>query len=287
MLRTLATTPRPSTVSAALRHLATGARPFSTSMAAASAAEAPKFEFETLAVTRPAQHVIQVELNRPKKLNAVNRVCWAEMRDCFARIATDRDCRAVIITGAGRMFTAGLDLQDASAMFTLEADDAARRALLLRQIIKDYQDSFTNIEKCPTPVIAAVHNGCIGAGVDLITACDIRLCTADAYFQVKEVDVGLAADVGTLQRLPKVIGSDSLTRELAFTARKMLAPEAHQRGLVSHVYADEQELRKKALEMASLIASKSPVAVVGSKINLNYSRDHSVAESLEYMVRTS
>lgn len=253
-------------------------------MSTASTFDPSKYKFETLVVSAPAEHVIQVELNRPKKLNSMNRAFWREMRDCFASLSTEPDCRAIFITGAGKLFTAGLDLQDAVSMFNMDVSDPSRRAVILRNIIRDYQDSFTNIEKCSKPVIAAIHNGCIGGGVDLVTACDIRLCSADAYFQIKEVDIGLAADVGTLQRLPKIIGSDSVVRELTYTARKMNAEEAKQRGLVSHVYATEQELREKALEMAKLIASKSPIAVLGSKHNLNYSRDHSVSESLDYMV---
>ncbi|XP_039510158.1 delta(3,5)-Delta(2,4)-dienoyl-CoA isomerase, mitochondrial-like [Pimephales promelas] len=137
--------------------------------------------------------------------------------------------------------------------------------------------------QCPKPVIVAVHGGCIGGGVDLITACDIRLCTQDAWFQIKEVDIGLAADVGTLQRLPKVIGSRSLVNELAFTARKMHADEAKSCGLVSRVFPDKEAMMAGALEMAGEIASKSPVGVQGTKVNLLYSRDHSVAESLDYM----
>ena len=152
-------------------------------------------------------------------------------------------------------------------------------------------------------MIAAVHAGCIGGGVDLVTAADIRYCTQDAFFQIKEVeignqnkklilfvffftftfDLGLAADVGTLQRLPKVIGSDSLVRELAYTARKMFADEAAQAGLVSRVFPDKETLLKAALETASLIAGKSPVAIQGTKHNLNYSRDHSIEEGLSYM----
>ncbi|XP_071216543.1 delta(3,5)-Delta(2,4)-dienoyl-CoA isomerase, mitochondrial-like isoform X2 [Salvelinus alpinus] len=124
---------------------------------------------------------------------------------------------------------------------------------------------------------------CVPLGVDLITACDIRLCTQDAWFQVKEVDIGLTADVGTLQRLPKVIGSRSLVNELALTARKMYADEAKESGLVSRVFPDKEALMAGALEMAGEIAGRSPVAVQGTKVNLIYSRDHSVAEGLNYM----
>ena len=127
--------------------------------------------------------------------------------------------------------------------------------------IRHLQDLITTMEKCRKPVIGAVHNACVGAGVDMITAMDIRLCTADAWFCVKEVDMGLAADVGTLQRLPKVIGSQSLVSELCLTARRMEAVEAERCGLVSTVFAGKEELMAGALAMAAAIASKSPVAV--------------------------
>lgn len=147
--------------------------------------------------------------------------------------------------------------------------------------IRHLQDLITTMEKCRKPVIGAIHNACVGAGVDMVTAMDVRLCTTDAWFCVKEVDMGLAADVGTLQRLPKVMGSQSLVNELCLTARKMEAPEAERCGLVSQVFTTKEELMSGALAMAALIASKSPVAVQGTKDNLVYSREHTVQEGLE------
>eukprot|EP00004_Rigifila_ramosa_P014010 TRINITY_DN3148_c0_g1_i4.p1 TRINITY_DN3148_c0_g1~~TRINITY_DN3148_c0_g1_i4.p1 ORF type:complete len:211 (+),score=56.96 TRINITY_DN3148_c0_g1_i4:264-896(+) len=164
-----------------------------------------------------------------------------------------------------------------------EEPDVARKAFRQRTTVLDFQDSFTAIEKCCKPVIAAVHGGCIGGGVDLITACDIRFCTTDAYFVVKEVDIALAADVGTLQRLPKIVGNDSLVRELCYTARKMPSDEALRFGLVSRVVDTRDACIAAAVETASLIASKSPIGIVGTKINLNFSRDHSTASSLDYV----
>ena len=209
------------------------------------------------------------------------------MTECFKTISQDQDCRAVIITGNGKHFTAGLDLSDVvqgdlgSAM---SGDgDVARKFVSLRRTVQAYQSSFTAIEECAKPVIAAVHAACIGGGVDLITAADIRYCTSDAYFQVKEVDIGMAADVGTLQRLPKVVGSESLVRELALTARQMFADEAHRCGLVSRVLPDRESLLAAALDVAGMIAARSPVAVQGTKHQLIYARDHSVKEALEYI----
>uniref|UniRef100_A0AAY4DM95 Delta(3,5)-Delta(2,4)-dienoyl-CoA isomerase, mitochondrial n=1 Tax=Denticeps clupeoides TaxID=299321 RepID=A0AAY4DM95_9TELE len=240
--------------------------------------------FTTLSVTRPADGITHVELNRPDKSNAMIRAFWSEMVDCFNQIAVDPRCRVVIFSGAGKLFSTGIDLMDlTSDIRQLAGDDVARVSWNLRRFITMGQETFSVIEKCPKPVIAAVHGACIGEGVDLITACDIRLCTQDAWFQVKEVDIGLAADVGTLQRLPRVIGSRSLVSELALTARKMFSDEAKSCGLVSKVFADKEAMMAGALEMASEIAGRSPVAVQGTKINLIYSRDHSVPDSLDYM----
>ncbi|XP_021065702.1 delta(3,5)-Delta(2,4)-dienoyl-CoA isomerase, mitochondrial [Mus pahari] len=253
-----------------------------------SAQEAPEVvsdhNYESIQVTSAQKHVLHVQLNRPEKRNAMNRAFWRELVECFQKISKDSDCRAVVVSGAGKMFTSGIDLMDmASDLLQPSGDDAARIAWYLRDLISKYQKTFTVIEKCPKPVIAAVHGGCIGAGVDLISACDIRYCTQDAFFQIKEVDVGLAADVGTLQRLPKVIGNQSLVNELTFTARKMMADEALDSGLVSRAFQDKDAMLNAAFALAAEISSKSPVAVQGSKINLLYSRDHSVDESLDYM----
>lgn len=263
-----------------------------------------KYNFETLSVTQPSANVLQVNLNRPQKLNAMNKTFWLEMSRCFDAIAEDEECRAVVVAGEGRVFTAGLDLGDMELMQDLSGGtaagedddldddddddnstrpDIARKAFHIHRMVLKFQDSMTSIERCPKPVIAAVHGACVGAGVDLITACDIRYSTRDAFFQVKEVEVGLAADVGTLQRLPRVVANDSLVRELCFTARKMDAEEAYRCGLVSRLGADREEVVGAALAMATLIAEKSPVAVQGTKHNLNYARDHSVEEGLRYM----
>ncbi|XP_036131029.1 delta(3,5)-Delta(2,4)-dienoyl-CoA isomerase, mitochondrial [Molossus molossus] len=250
----------------------------------ASPSEAPHHNYQSLRVTAVQKHILHVQLNRPEKRNAMNRAFWSEMVECFNKIAQDSDCRAVVISGAGKMFTAGIDFMDmASDLLQPQGDDVGRISWYLRNLITRYQETFSVIEKCPKPVIAAIHGGCIGGGVDLITACDIRYCAQDAFFQVKEVDIGLAADVGTLQRLPRVIGNQSLVNELAFTARKMMADEALGSGLVSRVFPDKEAMLDAAVALAQEISSKSPVAVQGTKLNLIYSRDHPVAESLNYM----
>ncbi|XP_036412191.1 delta(3,5)-Delta(2,4)-dienoyl-CoA isomerase, mitochondrial-like [Colossoma macropomum] len=249
---------------------------------AMSASGGPTPPFTTLAISQPATHVTHVELHRPKERNTMNRAFWSEMVDCFNQIAQDPECRVVIFSGAGKLFTAGIDLMDMAGGLRPEGDDTARISWKLRQTISKYQETFSVLEKCPKPVVAAVHGACVGAGMDLITACDIRLCTQDAWFQVKEVDIGLAADVGTLQRLPRVIGSGSLVNELALTARKMNSDEAKSSGLVSRVFPDKETLMAGAMEVAGEIACRSPVAVQSTKINLIFSRDHSVKEGLDF-----
>lgn len=241
--------------------------------------------YETLRLSKPADFVCQVELNRPDKRNAMNPTFWREIRECFNALAQDPDCRSIVITGAGKLFTSGLDLTESGIDFHSDEgnQDVARRAFHLKRKILEYQNSFTAIEQCPKPVIVAIHNGCIGGGVDLICACDIRYCSKDAWFQVKEVDIGLAADVGTLQRLPKIVGSTSFVSELVFSARKIDAAEAKEHGLVSRVFDTRENLIAGAVQMATLIASKSPIAVQSSKINLIYARDHSVRDGLDYV----
>ncbi|KAJ7303915.1 hypothetical protein JRQ81_011427 [Phrynocephalus forsythii] len=240
--------------------------------------------YETLKLERVRDKVLHVELNRPEKRNAMNSAFWREMVECFNKISQDPECHAVVISGAGKLFTSGIDLMEMGSVFMMiEGGETARKAWNLRKKIREYQEAFTVLEKCPKPIIVAVHGGCIGGGVNLITACDIRYCTQDAWFQIKEVDIGIAADVGVLQRLPRITGNQSLVNELAFTARKLMAPEAQSFGLVSRVFQDKEAMMQSAFNLATEIASKSPLAVQGTKVNLIYSRDHSVPEGLKYM----
>ena len=243
-------------------------------------------EFKALNVTQPAPFVVNVELNRPSKMNAMNNTMWGEIGAVFRQIDQDPDTRVVILSAAGRMFTSGIDLSDLTQLagVVYGDDDIARKSLALHSKVGWYQDQFTELERCKKPVICCIHNACVGGGVDLVTATDIRLATADSWFCVKEVDMGLAADVGTLQRLPKVIGNQSLVNELCLTARKMRSEEAERCGLVSRLYESKEDMMASALDLAKNIASKSPVAVQGTKMHLVYSREHSVQEGLRNMV---
>lgn len=243
--------------------------------------------FETITVDQPRPFVFHVQLNRPDKLNAMNPRMWQEIGDAFAGLSDDPDCRAIVLSGRGRIFTAGLDLMSAMGLAQeLAAEsDVARRGRTLARKIRAYQQTVSSLERCAKPVLAAVHAACVGAGVDLITAADIRYCTRDAWFCVKEVDIGMAADVGTLQRLPKVVGSQSLARELCLTGRKMAGAEAVACGLVSGGLFDTyDEMVAHAVEVAAEIAAKSPVAVQAIKHNMVYSLDRTTQEGLDQIV---
>ena len=230
-----------------------------------------------------ADSVATITLNRPDKRNAMSRAFWSEMKAAFAAIEEDPAVRAVVIASTGPHFTAGIDLA-MLAQLTEEASglEESRKREWLRRTILDLQESFTAMERARVPVLAAVQGGCIGGGMDMITAADMRYCTADAFFQVKEIEVGMTADVGTLQRLPRTM-PDGLARELCYTGRRMRADEAKACGFVNAVYPDHETMLAEVAAIAGNIAAHSPLAVTGTKEMLNYTRDHSIADGLTYV----
>ncbi|EIN13100.1 ClpP/crotonase [Punctularia strigosozonata HHB-11173 SS5] len=225
-----------------------------------------------ICVSFPYPHVALLELTR----------FWEEYSAILDTICDDGDVRVVVLASAlPKLFSAGIDVNHLSTLPT--ATDPARTAYQLRPEILSFQHAISAPERCPVPVIAAVHGVAFGLAIDIIAACDIRYAARDATFSIKEADVGLAADIGTLARTPKITGSSSLLHELAYTARSFNADEALRLGLVSKVVdGDYVQVRKAALEVAKVIASKSPVAVMGTKKLLLHARDHSVRENLEY-----
>lgn len=238
--------------------------------------------FTTLAVTLEGA-VARVTLNRPDKANAMNAPMWVELKAAMEWLDETPQARVGIITGAGRFFTAGIDLAMLGAMKDEVADGCdGRRGEKLRRQILAIQDTVTSVERCRKPVIAAVNGPCVGGGIDLITACDMRYAADDAWFSVKEVDMGLAADVGTLQRLPKIVG-EGMARELAYTARKVTAAEAEAMRLINRRFATVDALNDGVAAIAAEIASKSPLAIRGTKEMITYVRDHSVADGLNYI----
>jgi enoyl-CoA hydratase/carnithine racemase len=229
------------------------------------------------------QHVAYLELNRPDKANALNARMWSELREAMQWVDRTDEARVAVLSGAGRLFSAGIDLEMLHSLQKFAGTDCrARGAEQMRLMILDMQDTVTAIERCRKPVIARIHGACVGGGIDIVSACDLRYCSGDAWFSVKEIDVGLTADVGTLQRLPKLIG-EGMARELAYTARRVDAVEAQEIRLVNKAFGSVEELVRAVDNMAALIASKSPLAVRGSKEMITYARDHSVADGLNYI----
>jgi len=237
--------------------------------------------YETLAVSM-ADGVADVVLNRPDKSNAMNRQMWDDIRAVFHKLDETAEARVVVLSGAGKHFNAGIDLAMLAQITDSANDHAAHQREKLRRVILDLQDVISSLEACRKPVLAAIHGACIGGGVDLICAADMRYCSADANFVVREIELGFVADVGTLQRLPKLIG-DGMARELAYTGRPLSGAEAKAIGFVNCCYDSRDDLMAGVAEIARAIAAKSPLAIRGTKEMLIYTRDHSVAESLKYM----
>jgi enoyl-CoA hydratase len=224
--------------------------------------------------------VAHVQLNRPDELNTMTPDFWRELPEIVTGISDGARARVVVLSSTGRHFSAGMDL----SVFTggLGGDDAepGRRHARTRSFAQTLQWSFTALEKARVPVLAAVQGGVIGGAVDLVTACDMRYASADAFFCVQEINIGMTADVGTLQRLGKVT-SEGFAREMAFTGRRYPAQRAYEEGLVQQVFGDHAQLVTGVLEIAREIAGKSPLAIWGTKVAMNYARDHAVDDALE------
>ena len=207
---------------------------------------------------------------------------WIELEGIFEALSVDPSVRSIVLSGAGdKAFTTGLDVQAASQNLLAASQsplDGARRAVGLRRHIKEFQDCISAVERCEKPVICVLHGYSLGLATDLSTCADVRICSRDTKFAVKEVDIGLAADVGTLTRLPKVVGNYGWVKDICMSARVFDAQEAERFGLVSAVYNGKAEALEAALHWANLVAEKSPVAVQGTKNILNFSRDHSVED---------
>lgn len=238
--------------------------------------------FETIKIAHDKK-VAEIILNRPEKANSLNAKIWQEIGEAMEWADLTPEVRCVLLRSEGPHFCAGIDLDFVAEIAKgLSAESEGRKQEKMRAQIVKLQASMTAVEKCRKPVIALVQGVCFGAGVDLIAACDIRYAAADASFSVKEVDVGIVADIGTLQRLPRIVG-EGVARDLALTARTVKADEGRELGLVSKVLGDYAALLDFGREQAGAIARKSPLAVRGTKQILNYSRDHSVADGLEFV----
>lgn len=234
--------------------------------------------------------VAHVRLNRPDAMNSMIPAFWMELPQIVREIDDEASARVIVVSSTGKHFSAGMDL----AVFTgggggggagsLEgkSDEQGRRRAYLRQSAMMLQESFSAFEKARMPVLAAIQGGCVGGAVDMVTACDCRYATEDAFFVIQEINIGMTADVGTLQRLPKII-PEGVARELAYTGRRMPAARAKEVGLVNEVFATQDDMLTAVMDTAREIASKSPLAIWGTKEMINFTRDHSVADALNYI----
>lgn len=242
--------------------------------------------FETLAVTRPdpSAGVYEVRLNRPAQRNALSPAAFAEIPRAMSLLDRAPSARAVVLSAAGPHFCAGIELGgpgDPLSAASASADPVAA-AEGLRRAVLDMQAALTAIERCRKPVVAAVHGACVGGGVDLVAACDIRCCSRDASFVLKEVDMAIVADLGALQRLPRIVGYGNAA-DLALTGRKITAMEAKEMGLVTRVFDSKQDLDAGVAKIAKEIADKSAWAVMGTKAVLLRSRDATIEQGLEHV----
>lgn len=227
-------------------------------------------------------HIAHLTMIRPDAYNTMNSAFWQELPKIVRAIDNSAAARVIVLSSTGKHFTAGMDLSVFSGLSNRFEVEEARSAEALRRWVKQLQHTFNVLEQARMPVLSAVQGGCIGGGVDMICAGDIRYCTEDSFFVVKETQLGIVADLGTLQRLPKII-PEGLARELAYTSRKLSAQEALTAGLVNAVYADQQSMLTAVMGIATAIAANSPLTVAGSKVMFNYGRNHGVDEGLDYM----
>ena len=226
-------------------------------------------------------HVAHLVMNRPEAMNTMHPTFWRELHEVLTDIHKAGTARALVISSTGKHFSAGMDLQTFSSAIQMDDSSAEGRSAVY-DLLTDMQHTFTLLEELRIPVIAAIHGGCIGGAVDMVTACCIRYVSTDAFFCIQEINIGMVADVGTLQRLPKLLPM-ALVKELAYTGRRLSADKALAHGLVNEVLPTHEATVAAALQAAKEIASKPPVAIWGTKQVLHYARDHSTEDSLRHM----
>ena len=225
--------------------------------------------------------VAHLVLNQPGALNTMNPAFWRELDEVLTALHREGNARALVISSTGKHFSAGMALDTFGGAIAMDDGSAEGRAAIF-DLLTDMQATFTKLETLRIPVIAAIQGGCIGGAVDMVTACCIRYATADAFFCVQEINIGMVADVGTLQRLPKLLPL-GLVKELAYTGRRLPAQKALAYGLVNEVFETQDAMIAAALQCASEIAAKPPVAIWGTKQEIHFARDHSVDDSLKQM----
>ena len=226
-------------------------------------------------------HIAHLVLSRPEAMNTMHPTFWRELDDVLTRIHREGAARVLVISSTGKHFSAGMALETFAGAIQMDDQSPEGRAAIF-DLLTDMQSTFTKLERLRIPVIAAIQGGCIGGAVDMVTACCIRYATADAFFCIQEINIGMVADVGTLQRLPKLI-PEAVVKELAYTGRRLGADKALGYGLVNAVFDSPEALLAGALQCAAEIAAKPPVAIWGTKQAIHYTRDHSVHDALEQM----
>ena len=226
-------------------------------------------------------HVAHLVLNRPEQLNTMHPTFWRELDEVLTRLHQEGSARALVISSTGKHFSAGMALDTFAGAIQMDDQSPQGRAAMF-DLLADMQATFTKLESLRMPVICAIQGGCIGGAVDMVSAACIRYASADAFFCIQEINIGMAADVGTLQRLPKLMPL-AVVKELAYTGRRLPAAKAQAHGLVNEVFDTAEATLAAALQCASEIASKPPVAIWGTKQAIHYARDHSVEDSLRQM----
>lgn len=240
--------------------------------------------YDCFAVTI-ADHIAHVQLNRPEAMNAMNRPFWRELPAIIDDINDNARARVIVLSSTGKHFCAGMELSvftDGAGVSGGGSGDHHVRGEAFRRYVKVLQDVFSRLDEARMPVLAAIQGGCVGGAVDMTSACDIRYATVDAFFVIQEINLAMTADVGTFPRLCKLI-PEGWVREMAYTGRRLPAQRAKEIGLVNEVYPDHETMMAAVMETAREIASKSPLAVAGSKVMINHARDHTIADSLDYI----
>ena len=228
-----------------------------------------------------SNHVAHLVLNKPEAMNTMHPSFWRELDAVLTHLHHDGAARALVISSTGKHFSAGMALETFAGAIQMDDNSPEGRAAIF-DMLGDMQATFTKLETLRIPVIAAIQGGCIGGAVDMVTACCIRYATPQTFFCIQEINIGMVADVGTLQRLPKLIPL-AVVKELAYTGRRLGADRALQYGLVNAIFDTDEAMLAAALQCAAEIASKPPVAIWGTKQAIHYARDHSVDESLKQM----
>ena len=236
-----------------------------------------------LVTTKTENKITTITLNREQKANAINEQMWTELSEAIRFCDESLDTRVVILNANGRFFSSGMDLSLLESIQNeLENNCHGRKRENLFRAIQKYQSVVNLVDNSRKPIIAAVQGGCLGAGLELIAACDFRYCTQDAFFSIKEIDIAMVADLGALQRLPKIM-HEGIVREMAYTGRNLSANEAFNSGLVNRVFENCEALNAGVVAVAEDIAKKSPLSVRGTKEILNFSRRHNVEDGLRYV----